>query len=192
MRLRGLSIVVCAVSAALGLAACGDKVAHPTHEENTDANNNGFYVDAGPVTYQLEVSRELNQYSSEDSEYLTGLPPGTAAPKPDELWYGVFLWAKNQTHGQQTTSDHFDIVDTDGNRYYPLKLDPNVNQYAWTARTLGPFATEPAPDSTASNGPTQGALLLFKLNTSVYSNRPLTLEIRAPGSSQVSTIALDL
>ncbi len=35
-------------------------------------------------------------------------------------------------------------------------------------------------------------MLLFKLNTSVYNNRPLTLEIQLSGASQVSTISLDL
>ena len=39
-------------------------------------------------------------------------------------------------------------------------------------------------DSTASNGSTGGGLILFKLNESVYSNRPLTLEIFAPGANE--------
>jgi len=36
----------------------------------------------------------------------------TAAPTATQLWYGVFLWAKNQTSQAQTTTDNFDIVDT--------------------------------------------------------------------------------
>jgi hypothetical protein len=67
-----------------------------------------------------------------------------------------------------------------------------VNQYAWTAQTLPPLGTEPGPNTTASTGATQGALLLFELNDSVYDNRPLTLEIHSPGTSQTSTISLDL
>ena len=43
-----------------------------------------------------------------------------------------------------------------------------------------------------SFGPTQGALLLFKLDTSVYDNRPLTLEIRGPGRQLWGSISLDL
>ena len=46
--------------------------------------------------------------------------------------------------------------------------------------------------STAAGGPTGGALLLFKLPTSVYANRPLTLEINVPGRTTPSTISLDL
>ncbi len=62
-----------------------------------------------------------------------------------------------------------------------MAINPSLNPYAWTAQSLAPGDTEPAPGTTASFGPTQGSLLLFKLPTSVYDNRPLTLEIRRPG-----------
>jgi hypothetical protein len=58
--------------------------------------------------------------------------------------------------------------------------------------TLEPSAKQPGADTTASYGPTQGQLLLFKLPTQVYSNRPLTLQIHAQGQSTPSTISLDL
>ena len=45
---------------------------------------------------------------------------------------------------------------------------------------LEPSGIEPAPSTTASLGPTQGGLILFKLPTSVYSDRPLTLTIIPP------------
>ena len=191
MAARRYSILALALALMLGLTACGigNKKAHP---RNADANNDGFYVDGGPITYQLEVSRELNQYGTEDSQYIRGLPTGTAAPTPTELWYGVFLWAKNQTSQPQTTTDSFDIVDTQGNRYSALKLDPNANSYAWTSQRLQPLGIEPGPDTTASTGPTQGGLLLFKINTSAYNNRPLTLEIRGSSGQLLSTISLDL
>jgi len=182
-------ILACALVLAVGLSACGSKPAHP---HVADANNNGGYVDAGPVTYQLQISRELNQYDTEDSQYVKGLPLGTVPPTPAEFWYGVFMWAKNQTSRTQVTTDNFDIVDTQGNRYYPLKLIPALNPYAWTAQTLKPLNTEPGPDTTAAFGPTQGGLLLFKLNSSAYANRPLTLEIRGPSNQLWATISLDL
>ncbi len=176
------------VALALGLIGCGVK-SHPT---NADANNDGVYVDAGPITYQLQISRELNPYSTEDSQYVAGLPPGTGAAKPDELWYGVFLAARNQTGQAATTSDRFVIVDTEGNRYYPLTLNPAENRYAWQPQVLQPSGTEPAPNTGASFGPTQGGLLLFKLSNVVYSNRPLELFIYPHGSGQPATISLDL
>ena len=176
------------MATALGLAACG-REAHPLV---ADANNDGVYVDAGAITYQLQVSRQRNQYATEDSQYLTGLPPGTTAPKPDELWYGVFLWAKNQTSKAAQTAATFDIVDTQGTRYYPIRLNPADNPFAWKSVTLEPSATEPGLDTAASWGPTQGRLLLFKLPTQVYSNRPLTLQIHEAGHPTPSTISLDL
>ena len=189
MRAARLRTVSCALILALGVAACGHKTAHPTV---ADANNNGGYVDAGPITYQLQISRELNQYSSEDSGYLVGLPAGTTQPGAQQEWYGVFLWAKNQTHHAAVTTDKFVVVDTQGNRYYPVQLNRAVNPYAWTSQTLQPLQTEPGPDTTANYGPTQGGLVLFKINTSAYSNRPLTLEILGTSNQKLATISLDL
>lgn len=182
---RRLWILASGLLLALGLAACGNKQAHPTV-----ADNEGFYVDAGPVTYQVQLSRQLNQYSTEDQEYLNGV--NTPPPKPDEAWFAVFLWAKNQSGSVQSTTDSFRIVDTQGNVYYPVEINPQVNPYAWTARTLKPLGTEPPPDSVASLGPTQGSLVLFKINSSAYANRPLTLEIFAPGQASPSSVSLDL
>jgi hypothetical protein len=84
------------------------------------------------------------------------------------------------------------MTDTEGNKYYPVKLNPDLNPYAWTSQTLGPLQTEPVPDSTASDGPTQGQLLLFKIGTSAYANRPLTLDILGSSDQKLATISLDL
>jgi hypothetical protein len=183
---RRVWILVCAFALALGLGACG-QVSQPDSSEN-----DGVYVDAGPVTYQLQVSRQLNQYAVEDRQYLEGLPANGHTLTADQLWYGVFLWAKNQTNGFHATSDTFTITDTNGNTYHPTPLDSAVNGYAWTSQTLAPFAIEPQPNTTASFGPTQGGLILFRLPTSVYSNRPLTLHIYPPGGEHPATISLDL
>jgi hypothetical protein len=183
--LRRPVLLLCAGALSLGLAACGHKESHPT-----SADNEGVYVDAGQVSYQVQISRQLNQYNIEDRGYLAGV--STPQPNQGQEWFAVFLWAKNETHENQTTANSFDIVDTQGNRYYPVAINSQVNPYAWTSQTLRPLGTEPAPDSTAYFGPTQGSLLLFKLNDSVYSNRPLTLEIYAPGRSTPSSVSLDL
>ena len=179
--------LLCGVVLSLGLTGCG-KVNNPPNVEN-----DGVYEQAGNITYQLEVSRQLNQYSTEDSQYVKGVPAADQTLGPSALWYGVFLWAKNQTKSPQRTTDDFDIVDTQGHHYNPIPLNSTLNPFAWTAQTLPPNAIEPAASTIAANGPTQGALLLFKLNESVYSDRPLTLEIRSPTTHQVeATISLDL
>jgi hypothetical protein len=184
---RRALIAGCATALALALAACGHKSSHPTV---AGANNNGAYLYAGAVTYQLQISRELNPYNVEDRAYLAGVrsPPLL----PSQEWYAVFLWAKNQTGSPQRTSDSFDIVDTQGTRYYPIPINSLVNSFAWTARTLLPKGTEPEVSSMASYGPTQGGEVLFKINDSAYANRPLTLEIHAAGQPTPSMISLDL
>ena len=157
-----------------------------------DADNNGVYVNAGPITYQLQVSRELNPYSTEDSQYVAGVPRAIARLGPTQLWYGVFLWAKNQNKVSAPTTGNFRIVDTQGNRYYPIPANRTLNPYVWLPTVLAPGAIQPIVDTTASFGPTGGNLLLFKLNTSVYDNRPLTLEILGPTRQVWGAISLDL
>lgn len=182
---RRLGALLSGLTLAFGLAACGHKESHPTV-----ADNEGVYVDAGPVTYQVQLSRELNPYATEDKAYIAGVQ--TPAPKPDEEWFAVFLWAKNSNEYNVTTTDSFDITDTQGNKYYPVQINPTVNPFAWTPQTLEPQGTEPGADTVAASGPTQGKELLFKLNISAYSNRPLTLEIYAQGQSTPSSVSLDL
>ncbi len=187
--IRRITILACSLSLVLGFAACGQQ-AHPHVADTLGTAASGFYVDAGPVTYQVQLSRELSPYSQEDNGYLAGVsaPP----PKPDEEWFAVFVWAKNQTASDQTTTNSFDIIDTAGNKYYPVALNPQVNPYAWSAQTLKPSATQPAPDTTATFGPTQGQELLFKINSVAYTNRPLTLEIHAAGQANPTLVSLDL
>ena len=184
MRARRVWILICALGLAVGLGACGQE------SQPTSSENDGVYVDAGPVTYQLQVSRQLNQYAVEDRQYLAGLPEGQGRLTPSQLWFGVFLWAKNQTNESHPTADKFTIVDTTGDVYHPIALDAELNGYAWSQQILSPTGIEPAPNTTASFGPTQGGLLLFKLPTSVYSNRPLTLHIFPP-SGEPAMISLD-
>ncbi len=169
---------------AVGLAACG-KLSHPTA-----VDSEGEYVDAGPITYQVQVSRQLNPYAADDRQFLAGASSPT--PSASQEWFGIWLWAKNQTHKDATTTDSFDIVDTQGNKYYPIPINTRVNPFAWTAQTLAPSATEPIPSTASFYVPSQGGLVLFKLNETVYSNRPLTLQIYAPGQTTPSTVSLDL
>jgi hypothetical protein len=176
----------CGVLVVLGLAGCGKS------NDPSSAENNGVYVQAGPITYQLEISRQLNQYSTEDSQYVKGVPAGESSIAANQLWYGVFLWAKNQTNQPQRTAANIDIVDTTGTEYHPIPLNTSLNEFAWTPQTLAPGAIEPTAGTVAANGPTQGGLLLFKLNQSVYANRPLLLEIRSPTGRVWATIMLDL
>ncbi len=171
------------------LSACGARGG-----QSTVADTGAFYVRAGALTYQVQVSRALNPYSTEDKGYLAGLPAGATRPGRNEEWFAVFMWAQNFTHHAHVTTPptSFDLIDTQGNTYYPVQLNPSVNPYAWTSMILQPNDSEPVPNSTMAFGPTGGGELLFKINDSAYSNRPLMLQIHAAGQPTPSTVSLDL
>jgi hypothetical protein len=199
--LRRLSIVAAALAIVIAISGCATSSYDTAQQtkggplaghEVADSENDGTYVSAGALTYQLEISRELNPYGVEDSQYIRGLPKGTTPPNGQQLWYGVFMWAKNQTDEPHATSDNFEIVDTQGNVYKPLKLDMAANPYAWTSQTLTPNTTEPGENTTAGDNFTQGGLLLFKLPVTIYDNRPLTLYILSPTDKKIGEISLDL
>lgn len=197
-----LRIAAAALALAIGASGCATSSPSDLHHaggilsgrEVADSNNDGAYISAGGMTYQLQVSRVLNPWGAEDKQYFKGLPKGMAIYriKPDQLWYGVFLWAKNQQHRPITTTDNFQIVDTSGDVYHPIKLDASANPLAWNARSLVYGETEPSQDSVAAQFFTGGKLILFKLKTSIYSNRPLTLVIMSSSGQKLGSIALDL
>jgi hypothetical protein len=197
VNVRRFWILACALAVAFAVTACGSSKHAPSkpgvltgHEVGNEVND-GSYIQAGPITYQLEVSRELNPYSIQDAPYVKGLPTGFPAPTANQLWYGVFLWAKNQHHKAYRTADNFKIVDTQGVTYYPIKLNPALNPYAWTSQLLPYEGTYPVQDSVQSEGESQGALLLFKLNSSAYADRPLTFYILDHHGRKLGSISLD-
>jgi len=174
---------------AVSISACGRTTLTGVSQ---DALSSGAepYFNLGSVTYQVQISRQLNPFDSEDVQYLAGVK-GAQNISAQQLWFGVFLWAKNQTKQIRHTADHFEIVDSEGTVYKATPLNPSINPYAWTRQALSQNGIEPEADSTASNGPTGGGLILFKLNESVYSNRPLTLRIMERGHP-TANVSLDL
>jgi hypothetical protein len=190
---RRLLTALCAIVLAVGVSACGNKVAHPHAEVFVDGSaSSGFYIDAGKITYQVQISRELNPYNTEDKTYIQGLPAADLSLSPSQVWFAVFLRGMNQSNGKATTTGRFTITDTQGNTYHPLPLNSAENDLAWTPTLLRPQQTQPRADSPAFYDATQGAELLFKMNDSAYSNRPLLLNIYAQGQTKPSQISLDL
>lgn len=190
--LRRLLASLSAIAIAVSLSACaiGNKPAHPTEGQEDGTASSGFYVDAGKITYQVQISRELNPYDNEDKAYLAGVCDASLAPS--EEWFAVFLWAKNQSKVAATTTDDITITDTQGNTYYPTAFSCGSNPIEWTAQQLRPQQTEPLEDTPASYDLAQGALVLFKVNDTVYANRPLTLNIYAQGQKKPAQVSLDL
>lgn len=188
-----LPLLLAVAALAVGVSGCG--ILQRTNQSGVSQDQLSAggepYFWAGPVTYQVQISRQLNAYDTADVQYLAGVA-GAQDLNAQQFWFGVFLWAKNQTNRYVKTTDTFKLVDSNGDVFTPVPLNASVNPYAWTAQTLSPDAIEPVADSAASDSSTGGGLILFKLTQNVYSNRPLTLEVFAPGSSKPSMVSLDL
>ena len=180
-RLLAVSLAALAVAAGAG---CGNKQGIVQ-----SADNEGIYVDVGPLVYQVQISRYLNPADPEDRTYLKGVPTGVA-PGPKETWFAVFMRVQNYTKQPQTPTGDFEITDTQRNLYRPVPLDANANPFAYTTAPLGPGAVLPLADTVAFNSPTQGALLLFKIKIESIQNRPL--EMRISGANQSAVINLDV
>jgi hypothetical protein len=84
------------------------------------------------------------------------------------------------------------ISDTEGNVYAPIVPAP-TNEFAYRGGLLGSKARIPALNTVAANGPTQGALLLYKIKIVSLDNRPLELKIVDPlDPSQTASAELDV
>ena len=179
-RARTLTAVLAAVAAAFALAACGEshtKVTTGTYAGESGAN--APYLNVGPLVYEVQLSRELNPANSEDAAYLQGLGAAESKLEPGEEWFAVFVQVYNNTNQSHLAAETMTISDTAGNTYTPI-VPAAVNQYAYRGGVVPPKSQLPPPDTTAADGPTQGALLLYKIKILSLDNRPLELKITNP------------
>lgn len=154
------------------------------------AHMEGVYVDAGPLTYQIQISRQLNPRDTEDRHYFLGVDPSKISP--EEVWFGVFMRVQNTSKKTQHAAEEFEITDTLEEVYKPVPLAKS-NPFAYVAREVGPGQLLPATGSPAANGPVgQGALLLFKLKLTSFANRPLEMRIKSRLPPEEARIELDL
>ena len=183
---RTLVLLTCLL--ALGATGCSNK-----GSAVVEADTEGVWVDAGPLDYHIEGSRQLNPAEVPYDRYLAGLPAGYKQPTGSETWFGVFLRIENRTDKAEPTADDFEIEDTLGNVYKPIELDGKVNAFSYTAQTLEADGVMPHPDSSQAFDSTDGAMLLFKLPLSGYQNRPLEFKIHPPaGSKEPEDATIDL
>src|SRR5437763_14807011 len=116
-RLRKLPPALAALMAALALGACGSshsKVTTGTYAG--ESGQNAPYLDVGPLTYQVQLSRQLNPTNSEDSSYLKGLRPAQSKLEPGQEWFAVFLQVYNHSSVPRQASTAISISDTQNNR----------------------------------------------------------------------------
>jgi hypothetical protein len=192
-RLRKLQFVVLALLAVLALSACGDS--HTRVSTGTYAGESGAnapYLNVGPLIYEVQLSRELNLSNTEDAAYLQGLSPAERQLGPGQEWFAVFIQVYNNTSHELPAAGEVTITDTQGNAYSPIVPD-QTNEYAYRAGMVPAKGQLPAPDTTADDGPTQGALLLYKIQIVSLDNRPLQLKITDPTDpSQTASAELDV
>ncbi len=111
----------------------------------------------------------------------------------------MFVQVYNDNSQPLPTASDFTVTDTQENVYTPIVPGP-ANHFAYHAGSVPGNGRVPELDTVAANGPTQGALLLFKIQTVSLDNRPLssrsstrpTRHRRPPPSSTSSSPALEL
>jgi hypothetical protein len=186
--LRKLLLVLPAIPAAFALAACGDS--HTRVTTGTYAGESGAnapYLDVGPLTYEVQLSRQLNPANREDAAYLQGLSPAQARLEAGQEWFAVFVQVYNNSSESHPAATRMTIDDTQGNAYAPIV--PAGNPYAYRAGNVPAKGQLPEADTTAGDGPTQGALLLYKIHVVSLDNRPLEFRIASPEDPRESANA---
>ena len=193
MFVRKFSLLALALVAALALSACGES--HSRVSTGTYAGESGAnapYLDVGPLIYEVQLSRELNPYNTEDASYLQGLSPAERQLAPHQEWFAVFVQVYNNGSRELPAATQITIADTQGNVYTPLAQEA-VNPFTYRAGMVPAKGQIPAPGTTAADGATQGALLLYKISVYSLDNRPLELKIVDPSdSSQTASAELDV
>jgi hypothetical protein len=174
----------------LTVAGCGNKTTHQTEGETE-----GIYVQAGPLTYQVQISRLLNPADIEDRAYLRGVPASERQLPAGQAWFAVFMRVQNEGSKDQIPSHSYRIVDTQENEFKPLDL-PASNVFAYRPpHFIAAQQVYPDADSASGSGPIQGSLLLFKVSLVSLANRPLELKIDSPlppPLRETATIKLDV
>ncbi|HEY1834375.1 MAG TPA: hypothetical protein VGG08_08060, partial [Solirubrobacteraceae bacterium] len=181
------------VLAMLALSACGDshtKVTTGTYAGESGAN--APYLDVGPLIYEVQLSRQLNPADSEDAAFLEGLGAAEKKLEPGQEFFMVSLQVYNNGSEPKPAASQISIADTQGNTYTPI-VPSATNAYAYQAGEVPAKGQIPVPDTTAANGATQGAVLLFKIQVVSLDNRPLELKIVDPENpSETASAELDV
>jgi hypothetical protein len=190
---RKTLLALLALLAAFALSACGES--HTRVTTGTYAGGSGKnapYLNVGPLVYEVQLSRQLNPYNTEDASYLLGLTPAQSQLHPGEEWFGVFMQVYNESTVPHPAATNFTITDDQGIAYYPVIPNAN-NLFAYRGGTVPANSQIPGPNTVAADGPTQGELLLYKIKVESLDNRPLTLKIVDPtDAAQTASAELDV
>jgi hypothetical protein len=184
---RYLAVALAVAALTLGVAACGSE----GETEELDGHEVPFVVEGEPIELgdlriNVQLTRFLNPNDIEDSEYLEGLPP---APS-DKDYLGVFLEAENESDepAKLPSASELTVTDTTGKEFEPSESSTVFALELGTEVEGG--GEVPRAESAAANGPTQGSLVIFLVDTGVSENRPLEMDLTADGEQGI--IELDI
>jgi hypothetical protein len=167
------------------LLACGALLLGACGEEHHLEVIEGEGVELGELTYNVQLTRFLNEGDTEDASYLVGQPD----PPAGKRYLGVFMKVTNDGSEPATVAGPMEVVDTRENVYDPIESE---SEYALDpAAVVEPDQELPEPGSTAAAGPIKGSMLLFLVDDFVTENRPLELEIPGPDGEK-GLVELDL
>lgn len=185
--LRRTAALLLAV-ASLGIAACGNDANQGDTKETADSE--AIYVDLNGLKYQVQLSRQLNPRDAEDAGYFQNIDPADSMLAEGEIWFGVFIRVENESGEPIPSAREFEIEDTQGNVYEPVKTK---NIFAYQPETVRAKGYLPNPERLQAYAGTQGSLLLFKIPVSSLDNRPLELTIKNPSDTRkAARIDLDV
>jgi hypothetical protein len=184
---RRVLVIAVALFALVG-AGCGHK-----EDQTKFAENEGLYLDLGGLKYQVEMSRQLNPSDVEDHSYLTGVPRTLSSLAPGDSWFAVFIRVENNGDKYVPAADSFQLRDTQDHTFVPVPI-ARTNPFSYHAGFVAPKNTLPPASSVAqANESIGGSLLLFRVPTESYANRPLELTIKNPRNPHdTATVDLDV
>jgi hypothetical protein len=178
-RLGVASVLAAALFVGVTFSGC------ETSPESDLSVEEGQPMKLGDLLYNVQISRFLNPRDPEDEAYLAGQPP----PPNNQLYLGVFMLIENEADTPQDVPADFKVVDTEGTEFNPI---PSNSLFA--LELGGKVAADdqlPEPESTAANGPIQGAMVLFLIDEAATEDRPLTLDIPSSAGS-AGEVELDI
>lgn len=178
-RFGAVIAAVLAIAAGTVLAGC------ETDPENATEVEEGMPIKVDDLLYNVQITRILNPKDPEDKAYLVGQEP----PASGQYYLGVFMAVENEGSEPAEVPTDFTVEDTVGTTYEPI---PSDSLFALkTGANLQPEDQLPEPESTAANGPIQGAVVLFRITDAAIEDRPLTLHIPS-SDGEVREVELDI
>jgi hypothetical protein len=178
-RLGAIAAAVVAIAAGVVLSGCD------TAPENADQVTEGQGIKLDDLLFNVQISRELNPGDTEDKAYLVGQKP----LGPDQYYFGVFMRIQNEGDASAQVPTDMSVVDTVGDAFKPLQS--NSLFALKLGDTIHAGDEVPAGESVAANGPIQGSMVLFRIDSSAIQDRPLTLHITTSTGS-AGEVELDL